>query len=268
MDVSALKIPKSHDKTRVSIGAGLRRLRTERRWTQADLGKRLAISQPHLSQIEHGRRSLTAEQFLTILELFNATVSDFVPESASDEEPKLQNALARLGAAHLHESSEVLPRRELLDVGTAVRQTLVDGGPRLLAALAPVVVENLERLNLPRLEASLVDVGLRRRLLWLVENIVRALESELSTLRSRTQGKPYRRALLVLQTFLDASRARETGGASEAPMPDILDREIRSKRTLEEVRTQGSDISTRWGIVSRLKPSDFADALRTSRVGD
>ena len=265
----ASKALKELGKARADIGRGLRHLRTERRWTQAELAKRLSLSQPHLSQIEHGRRSLTAEQFLAILKLFNATVADFVADDASGEDLQLQNALARLGATHLHESSEVLPRRELRDVGTAVREALIGGGPRLVTALAPVIVSHVDRLNLPRLAASLAGIGLERRLLWLLENLARALESELRTLRSRTYGAQYRRALLVLQNFLQASSARlEPDAAAEALVPDVLDQEIRSKRTLDEVRARGSDISTRWGIVSRLQPDDFAHALRSSRVGD
>src|SRR5262249_18893316 len=94
------------ERNRARIAREVKRLREDRRWTQAELSKRLGLSQSRLSEIERGQGSFTAEQFLTILKLFNVSVTRFA--SARKPSTELQNALARLGADHLQESQEVL----------------------------------------------------------------------------------------------------------------------------------------------------------------
>src|SRR6266542_4569294 len=108
--------------TREVIASKVRSLRGERHWTQAELSKRLGLSQNRLSEIERGQGSFTAEQFLTILRLFNVSVTHFAAERKPSEE--LQNALARLGASHLQESQEVLPSDLLDEIETVVREVL------------------------------------------------------------------------------------------------------------------------------------------------
>ena len=56
---------------RLAIASKVRDLRKARRWTQAELSKRLHLSQNRLSEIERGAGSFTAEQLLVILKLFN-----------------------------------------------------------------------------------------------------------------------------------------------------------------------------------------------------
>src|ERR1035438_2790437 len=84
-------------KSRTSIARKVQDLRRARHWTQAELARLLHLSQSRLSEIEGGDGSFTAEQFLTILRLFNVAASEFVHEHA-DPTAELQNALARLGA--------------------------------------------------------------------------------------------------------------------------------------------------------------------------
>ena len=60
----------SLDKDRRRIAAKVRELRQSRNWTQAELSKRLQLSQSRLSEIERGAGSFTAEQFLLLLRLF------------------------------------------------------------------------------------------------------------------------------------------------------------------------------------------------------
>ena len=47
--------------SRSEIGARLRDLREARRWTQAELAQRLAMSQPQVSQVERGLKKPSAE---------------------------------------------------------------------------------------------------------------------------------------------------------------------------------------------------------------
>src|SRR5215510_11996482 len=108
---------------RAVISNKVRDLRNERRWTQAELARRLGLSQSRLSEIERGQGSFTAEQFLTILRVLNVAVTHFASERRSSDE--VQNALARLGAAHLRESPNVLPSDRLGKTEDLIREVLV-----------------------------------------------------------------------------------------------------------------------------------------------
>lgn len=240
-----------NDKTRRFIARKVHALRKERRWTQAELAQRL--SQSRLSEIERGGGSFSAEQFLTILRLFNVTASYFADE-VPDRGAEIQNALARFGALHL-------PSERLDDVGDVVREALVAPElPRLITAIAPVLVRNVDRLNLPRLKLRLAEAGLERRLAWVVENTAEAIRNELPAATSTPWAKAYRRALVVLDAFL-----APLGQEREPTAPDVLDAGIRSKKTLSEVTGASSPISRRWGIVTSLQPDDFVEALRGAR---
>ena len=90
--------PTNLDKTRRHIVARVRELRAERRWTQAELGEKLGLSQARLSEIERGAGSFSAEQLVEILVQFNVRLEDLVGQQPGDD--AIQNALARLGALH------------------------------------------------------------------------------------------------------------------------------------------------------------------------
>lgn len=248
---------------KIQLANKVRALRVARRWTQAELAEQLGLSQNRLSEIERGAGSFTAEQFLAILTLFNVTTDHFV-RVKPDAEASLQNTLSRLGASHLRESEDVLPSERLREAEAVLREVLIaPQSPRLLAALAPVLVENLALLQLPRLALSLHELGKAHRLGWLIENTLLALNQELPG-ADRSYQRLYRRAVVVLQDFLDAWQEplheRLTEGST-----DVLDATIRSKKTLAEVRARASAPSQRWGIVSELTPTDFAEALRGAR---
>jgi transcriptional regulator with XRE-family HTH domain len=253
---------------RTRIAAKVRDLRRSRKWTQAELAKRLQLSQSRLSEIERGTGSFTAEQFLLLLKLFNVTATDFLNEPG---EPglRVQNALARLGALHLQESVRVLPSEQLQDAHAALREAIVDGSPRLVTSLAPVLARNAIKLNLVKLYAELERLGLERRLLWVAENTLRALElfHGGSEPDRREWARVDRAAELVLQHLLKVMGPSGRDGAPRAVPPDILDTTIRSERTLEDVQRTSSEMSQRWGIVTSLRPEDFLQALRAARAG-
>jgi transcriptional regulator with XRE-family HTH domain len=252
-------------RSRKKIATKVRELRLARSLTQHELAKRLDISQNRLSEIEHGGGSFTAEQFLELLRLFNVTASDFV-EDARDPYLELQNALARLGATHLHESA-IVGSAVLEEVHDVVREALLDGSPRLVTALAPVLAHHAASLNLPKLYAALHELGLERRLAWVVENTLVALDVLANESGSSAKGwsKLKRHAEVPFRLFVDL-----VGLRGEAPGwkrgPDPLDRTIRSLRTLEEVKRSASKPSERWGIATSLQPDDFVQALRASRA--
>lgn len=253
---------KEQEKVRKFIAQKVQQLRKGRRWTQAELSKRLHLSQSRLSEIERGDGSFTAEQLLTILKLFNVSVSEFSRELAP-QPSEVQNALARLGASHLGESTSVLPAERLMEAGDVLREALVTAeSPRLIAALAPVLVLHIDSINLNRLHLQLTDAGFERRLAWLVENTIAAIVRDVATVSPVSARRPYRRAQVLLESFLAFLSAHLDG---KSPAPDVLDTTIRSKQTLEEVREASSAISRRWGVITTLQPEDFAHALRSAR---
>jgi transcriptional regulator with XRE-family HTH domain len=251
------------DKYRVHVARKVQELRRERRWTQAELSRRLDLSQSRLSELERGAGSFTAEQLLAMLKLFNVTVGDFVPES-SGQASELQNALARLGALHLHESTDVLPSERLSAVNDVVREVIVDSeSPRLITALGPVLIRNVDQVNLKKLHLQLTEGGLERRLGWVVENTLEAIRRETPLLTSARWRRVYRRAHVVLESFLHFLTAKSP---AHILAPDVLDVGIRSKLSLDDVTASSSPISRRWGIVTTLQPEDFVEALRGSRA--
>jgi transcriptional regulator with XRE-family HTH domain len=251
------------ERRRSSIASRVRELRKARRWTQAELADRLGISQGRVSELERGDGSFTAEQLLLLLKLFNVGVSEFELRS-HDRTSEIRNVLARLGAPHLQEGADVLPSERIEEVTAVVRETLSEASPRLIAALAPVLVTNIDHVNLTKLLASLVEAGLGRRLCWLVENTLEAVRTVPSTELDRPWALRYRRADVVLETFLDFAWNSQPALPDQAP--DVLDAEIRSAKTREAVRASSSAISKRWGIVTRLQPSDFVRALEAARA--
>jgi transcriptional regulator with XRE-family HTH domain len=271
---------KKQDKLRVEIGAKVRALRKNRAWTQAELARKLALSQNRLSEIEGGGGSFTAEQLLTILRLFNVSVDHFAaaaPDRADRETADLQNALARFGASHLRESTDVIPSSRFVEPESVVRETLIRGdSSRLVTALAPVVVRSIEKLKLRSVDVDLARLGLERRLGWLVENVQAAIALDSKPPLPAPWGRLYRRASVILSTFLEwASKAHRNvtvlaedfGGVEGGPL-DILDDDIRSHETLEQVKAASSRISRRWGLVTNIQPADFTKALRASRDVD
>lgn len=261
-------MPSSRTKAREEIGRKVRELRQARRWTQGELSKHLKLSQARLSEIERGGGSFTAEQFLQILRIFNASVTDFSPNSARDQHAELQNALARLGASELQESENVLPSERLSSVNNVLRETLIVGTPRLLAALAPVLVRNVDRVNLRGLHLELAGIGLERRLGWLVENIRDAVWDQVATSPPPLWSKRYRRALVVLDAFLGFVKEHAQRPNAATCASDILDADIHSKQSLDKVQASSSVTSKRWGIVTSLQPPDFSAALRNARACD
>lgn len=248
---------------RAAIAHKVRELRKSRGWTQARLAEKLDLSQGRLSEIERGGGSFTAEQFLTILQLFNVSASTFAPELRDDLGAQLQNAVARLGGSELQEIEHVLPSERIQEVGEVILQVLLEGNPRLIASLAPVLVANIDRVNLDRLHARLSALGFERRLWWLADNVRSAIRDELAIEKlPRSQRTRYLRADLVLQQFLDGLPDSIRTGSKL----DILDSEIRSPRTLDDAWTLASPFSKRWKIVTSLEPKDFRKTLKAAHV--
>jgi hypothetical protein len=129
--------------------------------------------------------------------------------------------------------------------------------------LAPVIVQNIDAINLHQVHAELAQVGLQRRLGWLVENIALAVEP-LRPRAPRELGSKYRGAVVILGNFLGLVCSQLDDLPKDDPKLgiDFLDRTIRTERTLDEVIEASSPISKRWRIATGLQPLDFAAALK------
>jgi transcriptional regulator with XRE-family HTH domain len=204
--VAATAHASSLRKGRANIVRKVRELRTARKLTQVELSRRLGLSQGRLSEIERGGGSFTAEQFLAICRLFNVPPS-FFGATGTSPGAEVTNALARFGA-HLRETEAVLPTERFEEVAAVVRETLAAAdSARLVAALAPVIVANIDRLSLEKVQLDLAQAGLARRFGWLVDCTLHALRRELRDARSRAAWLgPYRRAGVVLASFLRSPR--------------------------------------------------------------
>ncbi len=246
---------------RARVAAGVRALRTERRWTQAALAARLGLSQARLSEIERGGGSFTAEQLLEVMRIFNVSLDQFAePRELADE---LQGALERLGASHLRAMTNALPSERLANVRVAVRETLLaPRDTRLVLALAPVLVANVDALNLDLLQDDMSAVGFPSRVPWLVENVHEALLL-IRVAPGRLAATRWHRARTIFGDFIARHPAPQG-----ALRHDHFDSGVRTEHTLAEVVAAGSAISHRWGIVSELQPQHFADALRAANVAD
>lgn len=245
------------DTTRRSILRKLREVRIARSWTQAELAARLGLSQARLSVIERGGGTISAEQFVAFLALANLSIDEFLP--SPDADAAFQNALARLGAHGLREHPDTLPSAKLATARDAIREVLVDpDSPRLVAALAPVLVWNIAGLNLHALHHELSQLGLGHRLGWLAENVGTALSSADSRAPAAWAFRE-RAARLELERFIEQIAAPDP--PNNASQTDRFDTHIASVRSIRDVERSGSDISRRWGVLTVLQPSDFREAL-------
>lgn len=231
--------------------------------SQVDLAAMLELSQGRISQLEHGDGSFSAEQLLLLGRFFNVPLTDFLGDGGdASHHAQVQNALARLGATNLWESDAIVPDERLRDAGPVVVEALLLGDPRLVVGVAPVLVKQLDRVSLPWIDAQLRGVGGGRRLPWVVDNTLAAIDLGRARPLPRDVASSYRRAETVLGAYL-AARAHETGATD---VPDLLDGTIRSKQSLQLVRARSSEQSRRWAIVSGLGPHDFASALEAARA--
>jgi hypothetical protein len=81
---------------------------------------------------------------------------------------------------------------------------------------------------------------------------------------------PYQRAIVLLQNALAKVRGTRSPRRLHwrAATLDILDRDVRSAKTVSALLAGRSPISRGWNLVTAIQLEDFVEALRASRVGD
>ena len=66
----------------MSIGENIRRIRLERNITQADLARRVGISQPMIAMIERGTKTVSLPLSKEIADVLGCSINDLLCESA------------------------------------------------------------------------------------------------------------------------------------------------------------------------------------------
>jgi len=250
-------------KVRNQLGDKLKRLRHERRLKQEDLYRFLGISQPQYSKIESGHASLTAEQFIQLIQRFNLPLSEFFPTETSEDEDLLQNALIRFGADHLREITGLGPSQRFESVNEVIAQILATSpSSRLITALAPVLAKNFEKINFNWIGEKLHRQRLENRLGWLIDATCQALEERLGTPPiSRDREFLYKRALQLLERKRKIPDFYGLPPSPSLAVEDELDSDLTSLKTLESVKKKRDEAARKWGIITRITLDDFYRAL-------
>ncbi|MBA2544361.1 MAG: hypothetical protein H0V17_32260 [Deltaproteobacteria bacterium] len=110
----------------------------------------------------------------------------------------------------------------------------------------------------------MIEVGHLNRFGWVVDNTLIAVKRLLDGAGSKSKKLEFLPAATRLAAL---SRGLEHRRAAP-PSEDILDLNIRSERTLEEVRRHLSQVSKNWSVISTIQPDDFEKALRTALAAD
>jgi transcriptional regulator with XRE-family HTH domain len=224
----------------------------------------LQLSQSRLSEIEAGKGSFSAEQLIFMLKYFNVTLSYFEP-APPDAGDAIQKALAHYGSAHLVENPELLPSERLERLDAVIREVLLDAGSaRWITGLAPVLVRNIDQVNLQKLYAQFRDYGLQNRFLWMLDNVAQAIRETLEEQQPREQAVSLQRALSALESYRSWVNPRPWE-AQEGP-EDTLGPGILAPETRNEIREKSSEFSRRWKILTPIQVEDFKHALRESHV--
>lgn len=251
------------------IGEKLRTLRLARRLPQRQLAAALAVSQATVSRIEAGKEAISIRQLIAICRLFNVLPTDFIPEEGSAK-TQIRRSLIRHGARNLVDDERTLPSKRLAEAKEALKETLIAAeSPRDIAALAPVIVQNAATLPLVGVSSDLNRLGahLERRLCWLLENVIAALDEELKTPLPQIWKVRYLRAKTRIAGNFNIIKQRWNPIYGQKPPADedLVDTDLVGSAAINQARTQSSEISKRWDIISNLQVDDFVRAIRESR---
>lgn len=251
---------KSKLQTKIADKAKLARI--ERKFTQREIAKLLGLSQSRYSEIENGSGSFTAEQFVTLMKHYNRPLSYFVGDVVDNEvSSQLQNALSRLGAKGLYENWNVLPSEKVTEVNKVIQETIIAAdSARHITALAPVIVNNYDKIDFDVLSSSLSICARTGRLGWIFESTIEALQVVLEKdVLERNDKLLYLRAISFLGRYIENISIGFF-------MEDFLDKNIVSDKTLKEVKEARTELAKKWKILTRITTNDFVKALRESRI--
>lgn len=247
---------------RWSISGAVKELRLKRCFSQAEFARFLNITQAGLSHIESGKSSLSAEQLIFLIEKFNLSLDDFVKRKKVLPEQELQNAMVRLGAKHLREIPGVVISEKYLDVCEVVFQVLLQAPhSRLVAHLAPVVLDKAPEINFISLFHRLVPTEKQNRVWWLVEQVLNSANRRLAKDHlPKPQMKKYKTATLILYDNICIGDAMKEL-RDRQDIYDILDGEVVSVGHTNKARDRSDEVAKKWRLITGLTENDFYEAL-------
>lgn len=237
-------------------------MRKERRLTQQGLANFLGLSQAHLSKVERGQGSISAEQLVGLLQKYSLPLSYFLPpQKGADGDAELQNALAHLGGSHLREIAGVPVPERLARPEQAVLEALITApSARLITALAPVIARQCGQFNLERIAERARSRGIENRLWWIIEGTYLAVGERLKEPHlPRELHRQYQKTFILLER-----KKRDAPAVQDPTKEDELDRDLISERTVQLVKQDRDKLAGLWHIVTRIKKSDFVQALKDS----
>lgn len=249
-------------KIQKTIAEKIKLARKERRYTQQEIARLLGLSQSRYSEVENGLGSFTAEQLVLLIRHFNLPLNYFVGNVLIDDaSSQLQNALSRLGAKELQEDPRILPSEKIAEVNKVLLEAIIYAdSARQITALAPVVVNNYDKIDIVALSSSLSVCSRTQRLGWILESTLEALQMELEKGPLRRDDKLlYLRAIPFLKQYIEVI-------LPTVLLEDFLDKNITTAKTIDELKKSRSDLAKRWKILTRITTDDFAKAIRESRI--
>ncbi len=219
----------------------LRRGRVKAGLTQVEAASRLGLSQPYVSQLECGRRRLTAKVALAMKRLYGlpATSLPLPPEPprrrAGETLPAQLAALGYPAYAYVQASPPLNPAVVLLE---ALSQDELDA--RVTAAL-PWVLMSYPDLNWDWLTSHVKLQNLQNRLGFLV-TVARELAE------ARPDGSEAAKRLRDVESDLERSRLAAETTLGRDSMPPAERKWLRSNRSAN---------AERWNVLTSLRPQDL-----------
>lgn len=248
------------------LSVALPKIRQRLGITQAEMAKRIGVSQPKLCDIEGGYSTLTFPEVLVLMSAYNLALKDLVELPQWNAPMRIRQALARFGAFELHQDERVIISEELMELQDVIRQTLVIyPEKRTLCALAPLIVKHIKQLNFDGIAMKLYDIGVDGRLWWLVEGTLWAVRVRRKFYLPKQVLQLYNTANLILTR--KSKSANYFFSLRRAYPTDYLDCELAGKRAMENIRVARDALATRWRIMSLIKQEDFTEALARAEEG-
>lgn len=238
----------------------LRETRHKKGVTQQSLAHILGLSQSRYSEIEQGKGSLSAEQFLIFMREFSLSFELFNKKGGQTPLNLVKLALKKWGAIHLASDESGLIHTNLYNLYATMTEVLV-GYPQkdLICALAPVIIMNRDIINFDALGMKLYDIGLDGRLWWLTEAILWALRDRQKWFIPRELKDIYGESEEILT--MKSKAANAFFSLRKAYPTDVLDDDIKTLRVLEKVRLERDTLASKWRLITRIRQEDFSKTL-------